>query len=255
MGVRRRSRYDRAKAVAWVCEESGDGDEPYWALGLFSAHIESDELKQGFEQGPQRAPVDEAIAWARVRASKVVVRCCETWENTFYSAGDEQALDEHGPIPDYPEGGLDLKPRRLPGWEHLDLTEDADPIEWEVIVGGDVLPQPSAFNAAFERALRSDASARVVATRVTAPPVERGDSFILHGETVRAHMRVTARTTEESIQLATAACQRAAETALTATSPTGPDDHLMTDWQADAYPVGSKAAAVNARPDQHGGSL
>jgi catechol 2,3-dioxygenase-like lactoylglutathione lyase family enzyme len=240
------------EAVAWVCEESGDGDDPYWGLGVFSAHVKSDELKQGFEQGPQRVPVDEAIAWARARASKVIVRCCETWENTFYSAGDERVLDEHGPMPVYPEDGLDLRRRRLPGWEHLDLTEDADPSEWEVIVGSDVLPQPSAFDAAFEQALRSDSSARVVAARVTAPPVEEGGFVLLHGDTVRAHMRVTARTAQESIRLATAACRRAAETALTATSRTGPDDHVTTAWQAEAYPVGSRAAAANARIDQHG---
>jgi hypothetical protein len=243
------ARYDRSTAVAWVCEESGDssaGEDGCQALALFRAHVDSDELPEGFEQGPERAPAEEAIAWARAHAAKVIVRCCESWENTFYSAGEKQA----GPLPAWPEGGLDLEPRRLPGWEHLDRTEDDDPIQWEVIAGGDVFPQPAEFGPAFENALGCERSVAVVRTVVSEPHVQ-GRAFVLAGDTIRAHLRLTARTVEEATALATAACSRAAVTALNGTS-SDLADHLRPEWRADAYPTGSKAARVNARLDQGG---
>jgi hypothetical protein len=247
------TRYDRSTAMAWVCEEAGDstaGEDGCQALALFSAHVESDELPEGFAQGPECSPAEEAIAWARARAAKVIVRCCETWENTFYSAGEKQAFGEEGPLPDWPKGGLGLEPRRLPGWEHLDRTADDEPIQWEVIAGGDVFPQPAEFGPAFENALGRDRSVAVVRIAVSEPHVH-GRTFVLTGDTIKAHLRLAARTVEEATALATAACARAALTALNATS-TDLADHLRPEWRADAYPTGSKAAQLNARLDQAG---
>jgi hypothetical protein len=111
-------KYRKSDALAWVCEETGDpmlGEDPYQALALFSAHVEIGPRRDGYEEGPQRVSAEEAIAWARARAAMVIVRCCETRANTFDSAGDEPAVvGRHGPFQDWPNGGLNLRPRRLP---------------------------------------------------------------------------------------------------------------------------------------------
>jgi hypothetical protein len=239
--------YDRAAAVAWVCEDIGDptlDEDDYIALGVFSAQIESDET--GLEPGPERASAEDAIAWGRARAATVIVRCCESWENTFYSAGEKAARGQNGDIlPVWPKGGLGLQPRRLPGWEHLDRTLDDEPIEWDVVLGTDVLPQPTRFAAAFEPALRREDSLRVVAIDVRPAPVAQGGYIVLASDTVRVHVRITARTEAEATELAGDAGRRAIDAAL-AESAADPSRHRVGEWQGDAYPTGSIAAAYNA---------
>jgi hypothetical protein len=63
------------RPVAWVGEESG-WDEHYRpvAIGLFSAHVDDDDLAEGYENGPRGVQVQEALGWARSRAERVVVR-------------------------------------------------------------------------------------------------------------------------------------------------------------------------------------
>jgi hypothetical protein len=216
------------------------------ALGLFTAHVDAGD-EPAWEPGPDRVAAEHAVEWARSRAAKVIVRCCESWENTFYSAGDQQAFGEHGPLPIWPDGGLDLKPRRLPGWEHLDRTSSDEAIDWEVLAGGDVFPQPEAFGEPFEAALRSGEPVVVRSVAISEPHVE-GSAFYLSGDTLRAHLVVTARTLEEATSIAAAACSEAVISALEATSST-PSDHIVPEWQVAAYPVGSKAAEVNVRRD------
>ena len=231
-------------AVAWVCEDVGDptlDEDGHTPLGLFSAHVERGDR---IEEGPERAAAGEAIAWARERAGTVIVRCNESWENTFYSAGDTPAVGEDGrAMPAWPAGGLDLGRRRLPGWEHLDRTSDDEPIEWEVVIGTDVVPQPEGFADGFEAALRADSAVEVVAVSISEPPdVAEGEYAIYSGSTVRMHVRTTGRTLAEAVAAATSAAGRAIDAALL------PDSSrpYIFDWQGDAYPVGSIAASYNA---------
>lgn len=240
MSIGRTPLYDRLTAVAWVCENVGD---EYDALAVFHVYVDTDELSEGYEEGPGALPIDAALAWARERASTVIVRCCESIENTFYSAGELPARRGKP----WPEDGLELQPRRLPGWEHLDRTAADDPIAWDVIVRGDVFPQPIAFARSLRRALGESLGADLLETRITTPHQRRrGERFHnAHGETLRAALRVTARTHDEATQLATRVCAVATERALWMSSPDR--DHDVTPWGADAYPTGSWAAKSKAR--------
>lgn len=232
--------YNRTTAVAWVCENVGD---EYDALATFHVYVDTDELSEGYEEGPDEVPIEPALAWARSRASTVIVRCCESIENTFYSAGEIPARRGKP----WPEAGLSLMPRRLPGWEHLDRTTADAPIQWDVIVRGDVVPQPVGFGRAFRRALIGSGRADLLETRITGPfQRRRGEQFYnVHGETVRAALRVTARTHAEASELASWACAVSAERALFETSQER--DHDVSAWGADAYPTGSWAAKSKAR--------
>jgi hypothetical protein len=225
-------KHDRSRAIAWVVEEIGgfdDDDDATYALGLFSAHIEAEGLPEGFLSGPDRVPEVEAVAWAREHAAKVVVRTCESWENVFYSAGE---IPRKGVAP-WPEGGLGLERRRLPGWTFLDRTDADDVIAWEVIVGGRPADPRTApgFEERFRRALASDASVEVVAVRFRPPPTE-GAFFLGFGDILATHVRAEGRTVREVGDAAIRACAEAA----------GPG----WEWSADAYPVGSRAAKANA---------
>lgn len=226
-------RYDRSKAIAYVAEEIGgfDDDEGSTvALARFSVHVEADELPNGFLQGPDRASEAEAVAWAREQAAKVVVRTCETWENVHYSAGEVP----HRDLSPWPEGGLGLTKRRLPGWTFLDRTEDDDVIAWEVIVDG--MPEDPrvgpGFEEGFRGALASDTALEVVAVRFRPPPAE-GTFYLAFGDVLAVHVRAEGRTVDEVSDTAIRACAAAAGGGW--------------EWSANAYPTGSRAANANAR--------
>ena len=216
-----------------MCEETGgfDDDEHLRALALFSAHVEAEELPEGFLDGPQRAPEAEAVAWAREHAAKVVVRTCETWENVRYSAGQVPVKDAEP----WPEGGVGLQPRRLPGWEFVDRTENDDPIAWDIAVGG--LPSDLQFAPGFEekfrRALDSDPSIELLDLAFTPPALAEGTFYLAAGEILAIHVRVTGRTVVEAAGAATRACDAAAGGGW--------------EWTASAYPAGSRAGRANAR--------
>jgi hypothetical protein len=130
--------YDRSNARAWVVEETGDptiDEDPLVALALFSAHVEIDRQPEGDELGPERVSAEEAIAWSRARAARVIVRVCGGEQGTIhYSAGETPIEWEDGPLPQWPTDGLHLSKRRLPLWEHVDRTDTDPPIDWDVVV-------------------------------------------------------------------------------------------------------------------------
>src|SRR5438034_996929 len=110
------------------------GFDPY-ASGLFDAHWECDELPDGFESGPTWVPAAEAIAWARERSPVVIVRVsAAAGEPQFYSAGEHQPDYPDAPYPVWPEEGLELEPRREPGWEFLNRSSKDPPIQWDVMI-------------------------------------------------------------------------------------------------------------------------
>ena len=160
--------YDPARATAWIAEESGDLDDwdPLIVTGLFYGHVETDELPDGVEWGPEElAPAGELIDWARARATRVIVRVCGGEDGTLhYSAGEEAVVWDGESLPAWPAGGLDLRRRRLPGWEHVDRTEADAPIEWDVVVrplqavGGPV----AGFGEAVSREISRESDITVV---------------------------------------------------------------------------------------------
>ncbi|MFN2617067.1 MAG: hypothetical protein ABR581_08080 [Thermoleophilaceae bacterium] len=244
--------YDKRRAIAWVCEDSGDptlDEDPLLTLGLFTAHVETDQLSEGIDQGPARVPVEEAIAWARDRAARVIVRVKDSWENSFYSAGELPVLDEERPMKSWPEQGLDLEPRRSPGWEHVDRTAADDPIEWDVIVSWDCVARlPRRFRKTLERHLEDETAVRDVILRLKRRRARRGRLFVLglHPRLL-ARLRVTSRTLPEARQLGKDACERAIGAALRSLSGEQPAD--LQSWNAEAFPTGSEAARINARID------
>lgn len=93
--------------TAFVAEESGGmmGDDPLIATGRFCVHVE-DGTADGYEPGLDGVSADEAIAWGRERADRVLVRVCEGEEGTtHYSAGVEPIeWYAEGALPQWPEG-------------------------------------------------------------------------------------------------------------------------------------------------------
>ena len=112
--------------TAWIAEDTGApngdpfDDDGMFALARFTAHVESKSLASRLREGPSGVPAEEAIAWARGHAARVIIR----WfgpEGTMHASAGEHPV---GSLPQWDD--LQLVPRRIPGWEHLDRT-DADP--------------------------------------------------------------------------------------------------------------------------------
>ena len=256
------------RSRAWVAEETGDSfdrhEDPLVALGLFSVHLEDNRLEHGWEQGPQRVPAAEAIAWARERSTQVVVRiCARHGESDHFSAGVDPIVWDGEPLPEWPEGGLGLKRRRLPEWEFVDRTDSDPPIDWDVLIRpvqgwGDPVAE---FSNAFGAALESDpAVAEVVWGARAGGGVLRDADLPDAGSSkqvgwagsgnpaAEARIRLSARTVAEAEALGTEICERAARAALRRCGASrGEDDPLSWSTEADAYPTGSWASAANAR--------
>jgi hypothetical protein len=104
-----------------------DGLDQYFALGTFSA-----TLDVGSPEGVRSVPINEAIAWARQRTDRIVVRCFTGTSEIHFSAGDRQPWDSEE-LPSWPPAGLELRVRRLPGMEYLDRTPQDEPISWDIV--------------------------------------------------------------------------------------------------------------------------
>jgi len=251
-------RYDRAGARAWVTEETSsggwvDGDD-HLAMGVFSAGVEADELPGGYDDGPSRVPVAEALDWARERADTVIVRLAG-WGAWEFSAGERPATLGGRALPAWPPEVLDLGVRRMPGWEFLDRTDDEPPIAWEVLVSGDVVLQPRGFGPVFEQALRRAPGVEVVAVAVGEVEVaDSGDGTMIvvtGGGSVEAHVRLRASTADRAADAAVSAATRACEHAIAETAE-HVDAHLVAGWGASAYAAGTTAAEANVRIWRHG---
>jgi hypothetical protein len=114
---------DRLGGTVFVAELM-DPEEPFMLTGLFAGHVErDDDLADEFED----LPADEAIAWGRERAKVVLIR---TGDSDYYSAGP----DNPQRLPEWPSSAAPHGPRRVPGFEALDNTEDDPPVLWDVRV-------------------------------------------------------------------------------------------------------------------------
>jgi hypothetical protein len=242
--------YDKRRAIAFVSEDSGDptiGEDGLWTLGLFTVFVEAGHSDGGIDHGPARVPAEEAIAWARERAARVVVRVEDSWQSSFYSAGELQALDDNGtPLAAWPDGGLDLKPRRSPGWEHVDRTEADEPIDWDIVVSWDSIDGiPGGVAKELRNKLERNHSLRDVVVKVHRTRPARGPAVVIGLDPrLRVRLCLKARTLKSAKASAVDACQHSLHAVLRSLGETPPRD--FQHWSAEAYPTGSHAARANA---------
>jgi len=105
--------------------EAPDAEEPGRLSGRFGVHWESEDGKEHGE-GPEYASAEEAIAWARRHAARVLVRIDA---DTHFSAGELPLDDDDGtPLPAWPEQGVLLRPR--PWGSPLDGS--VQEVDWQV---------------------------------------------------------------------------------------------------------------------------
>lgn len=130
---------DCADCLAWVHEDGEWTERGFCALGTFSAHIAG--VDADAPPSIWTVPVDEAIAWARKRARRVIVRyVAPPGEPSVFTAGAQDArtnLEVDGPmveLPRWPPPDLQLTPGRNPGWEFMERTDGEEPIQWEVVL-------------------------------------------------------------------------------------------------------------------------
>ncbi|MBJ7520129.1 MAG: hypothetical protein JHC84_10570 [Solirubrobacteraceae bacterium] len=240
--------------TAWIAEDVGspDGDpfdeDGMFALARFDAHVESESLSSGFRDGPSGVSAEAAVAWARRHAARVIIR----W---FGPDGTMEASAGERPVGSLPrwDDDLQLVPRRIPGWEHLDRTDADPPISWEVMVRGDAFFPPPGFADAFEAALRAEEDIELVAFafKDTSPVLPEDGSetaYVALGEGLRVHVRLHASTHVQACERGQALVRGAAVIALARERPEPHDVHAA----ADAFPTGSEAADDNARIDRTG---
>jgi hypothetical protein len=101
---------DGRSDVAYVGEDS-DSEDFGRAAATFDAHVET--AAGGFVEGPEGVSLDEALAWARARAPRVLVILdggpAGAPEQTLFSAGTE-LIEEEGVHP-WPQAGIEVRPR------------------------------------------------------------------------------------------------------------------------------------------------
>src|SRR4051812_6268919 len=114
----------RDERVVFIAEEEADAQDlsgDRWLLGTFEGHVET-----ACGMGPEFCGLaaEEAIAWGRARASRVLVRL---GDSDYYSAGTETDPGE----PLWPPDDLLPLIRRRPQSERWkDRTEEDPAIEW-----------------------------------------------------------------------------------------------------------------------------
>lgn len=234
---------DRDDWIAFVSEEVGEDEAGPTATALFSVLLErqSDE-GASVEIAGDAMSLDDALVWARKRASRVLVRR-GGFGDQAYTAGDV-AVEEGRPLAD----ALPVEPRRLPGWEFVDRTTADAPISWDVVV--EVFQMPTPLGAKwrpFDGTLGEQ-----WATSLARLPIEvvelranwavqqpSGRTWVRLAAFPVAVLRVQARTVEEARSAVAALISESIET-MTASPP----------WSlraAAAYATGSAPARANAR--------
>jgi hypothetical protein len=179
------------EGTVFIAEDPGG--EPHWFAATFSAHWEAPHGR-GFREGPRGVSAEEAIAWGREQADRVLLRLADS---EYYSAGERPAADRE-PLPE----DLAVEPRREPGMEYLDLVCE-EPIAWEVR-----LPR-------WVSRERTDADvARLQAALEADPGASRVRVKVKRGERVEAILRfvVQAHSHAEALKAVTALERRAVDT-------------------------------------------
>jgi hypothetical protein len=136
--------------TVWIAEDH-DSTDSLLLTGRFSGYLERDgRLKDRFED----LEAEDAIAWGRARAEKVLIRTGDS--GCYFSAG-ERNPDPHE-HPEWSPADPRLERRRPGGFEALDNTESDPPTLWDVRISADLPNQTSA--TLFHDRIRSDPAVR-----------------------------------------------------------------------------------------------
>jgi hypothetical protein len=234
---------DRPKTTAFVLEEVGEDEAGPIAKALFSLTLER-QSGQGaaVEVAEESMSLDDALVWARDRASRVLVRLGGFGDH-LYTAG-EVPVEDARPLAEAPP----VHSRRLPGWEFVDRTMADPPISWDVVVEGyqpaqaigtKYQPFDSAVGERWAASL-GDAPIPVIELRTDwAIEQPKGRTWVRLARFPVAVVRVQARTVEEARSVTD---HLLAET-------TGAADTVAA-WRvraSAAYATGSAPARANAR--------
>lgn len=137
---------DVREGTVWIAEDLDRG-ELLLLTGRFSGHLE----RHGREKDRfENLEAEDAIAWGRARAAKVLIRTGDS--GCYFSAG-ERNPDPHE-HPEWSRAGLRPERRRPLGFEALDNTEGDPPTLWDVRISADLPNQASA--GPFHDRIRSD---------------------------------------------------------------------------------------------------
>jgi len=233
--------------VVYVTEHLEMDDRGPIATGLFDCEVRGLQDEWLGEYADPPLPFGEALAWARARADHVLVRL----NGDFYSAGPTPFAVDRGRTPDPPlDESLQFTPRRLEGWEFVDLTDADPPISWDVVIGVDtrsaaLLASEGTCTVLGERwlaALKQAPSLQVVQMttsgadgRIRSGPGWRGGA----ATTPVAVFRLEAQGFDSALRMAADAAARAA-----AAVEWVPTPEFLVD---EAYATGSAPARSNAR--------
>jgi hypothetical protein len=235
--------HDRANWIAFVSEELGEDEAGLIATARFSVMVERQSGDDPtVEIADESMALDDALVWARERATRVLVRRGGFGDHA-YTAGDVP-VEDRPPLSE----ALPVKRRRLPGWEFVDRTMADPPISWDVVVEA-YQPglRPGATWQPFDHRVGEQWAASLAAALIEVVelrsdwemvrPFERG--WTQPAEFAAAVLRVQGRTVEEARSVADGLVRDAIRTATT-----------PTPWSlraAGAYPTGSAPARANAR--------
>jgi hypothetical protein len=249
---------DRRHWVAYLSEDAGEDERGPIATGLFSGHLEAGAEEPDSSDWTdddwsiESVSVEAAIAWARERATRVILRLASAWDGPSYSAGETPIRG----LPPWEGSAVALVRRRPDHWQFVDRTEQDDPISWDAVLcatqyEGDPV---YSFGEELHRELDIDSSVELLGlakgderAKLGVSEPELGaltgySSLTGYGiVTVRAKLRCRGRTVAEATELARRIAERAAARA------TPPDSRHEPRWDFDVYvyPTGSRLAAVN----------
>ena len=174
--------------TVWIAEDL-DSTDSLLLAGRFSGYLERDgRPNDRFED----LEAEDAIAWGRARAAKVLIRTGDS--GCYFSAG------ERNPDPrEYPKWsatGLRLERRRPGGFEALDNTESDPATFWDVRLSAELPNQASA--SPFRERIRSDPAAEDAEAPAPGYPVASA-AFLVKASTLEQAQAIANRILSDAL--------------------------------------------------------